>query len=355
MNKTAVISGLSGQDARYLAQLLLSKDYKVYGTMRRLSNPDMDFINECSLEDVELLEMDLADNSSIYKIISEIKPTEFYNLASMSHVGTSFNQPEHTANITGLGPLRILENIRLHSPSTKYYNAGSSEQFGNVPSWPQNENTPFDPQSPYAAAKVFSHHITKVYRHSYGIFACCGILQNHESPYRSKDFVTRKITSWIGQYVNRVTSSIKPLELGNLDSQRDWSHAKDMVRGMYLMMQQDKPDDFVLGSGESHSVREFCEIAFEMINIKLIWEGSGIDEVGKNAENGEILIKINPKFYRPLEVHKLQGDPSKAHKLLNWYREYSFRELIKEMVYSDIYVYSTDKTNYPKAFSPVTE
>lgn len=335
MNKIACITGFSGQDAKYLSRLLLDKGYEVYATMRRLSNPDLRFIEELGLEKVKILEMDLADNTSIYKVINGLKPHEFYNLASMSHVGVSFDQPEHTANITGLGPLRILENIRLHSPHTRYYNAGSSEQFGNG-FGVQNENTPFNPASPYAAAKVFAHHITKIYRQSYGVYACCAILQNHESPHRAKDFVTRKITSWIGQYLNKRDISFKPLELGNLEARRDWSHAKDMVRGMWLMMQQPTPQDYLLGSGVSHSVREFCELAFGYAGINLSWRGHGIEEEGYNADTGEVLIVINPKYYRPLEVDKLKGDFSKAKDELGWEPLVPFEELVREMVYYDI-------------------
>lgn len=339
MSKSAVIFGFSGQDGSYLAQLLLDKGYRVYGVVRRVSDPNRSFITEMNLQRVELLEGDLGDDTSIFNIISKIKPDECYGLAAQSHVGLSFNQPLHTGNITGLGIVRILEQIRLHSPNTKFYHAASSEQFGGENA-PQNELTPFNPKSPYAAAKCFAFQMTKIYREAYGLFACNGILFNHESPRRSKDFVTRKITSWIADNYYDLSyfgKLLKPtLKLGNLDALRDWGDAKSYVEGMWKMLQQDKADDYVLGTDQCHTVREFCEKAFKVINIELIWQNQGINTKGIDKDTGEILIEIDPQFYRPLEVNFLQSDSRKARNLLNWKPDLSFDSLVNWMVKSDL-------------------
>ena len=352
MNKKATIFGFSGQDGSYLAQYLLSKGYDVYGVVRRVSDPSREFLTEMGLQDVKLVQGDLSDSNSLYHLFKDIQPDECYNLAAQSHVGTSFSQPEYTGDVTGLGCLRLLEQIRLHSPHTKFYQAGSSEQFGDVQESPQNENTEFRPRSPYAAAKVYAHHITKVYRESYGIFACVGLLFNHESPRRGKDFVTRKITSWIGENYNALKSydtvePPAPLRLGNLDVKRDWGAAPDYVRGMYLMLQQEKPDDYVLATGENYSVRDFCNFAFHHIGITLKWIGEGDSERAVDAANGNLIIQVDKQFYRPCEVNLLLGDYSKAKTVLGWEPHVSFDELVQWMVNYD--VNTANKTNYAKA------
>lgn len=341
--KTAILTGFSGQDSPYLAQLLLSKGYIVYGLVRRVSHPNNDFIQEMGLEKVKLIEWDLSDSNSIYEIIRNIQPDEFYNLAAMSHVGTSFHQAEYTADVTGLGCLRILEQIKSHSPHTKFYQASTSELYGNTSICPQNENTPFMPRSPYAVAKMFAHNMVKVYRESYNLYACCGILHNHESQRRGVNFVTRKITNYIGKYINGLVD--QPLELGYLESQRDWGYAPDYVEGMWLMLQKDRPEDYVLATGESHTVREFCELAFARAGIKIRWTGSDINEKGVDDATGLTLVKINTEFYRPADVPLLCGDYTKAKNELGWAPKTSFEELVYIMVDYDVNLYSRDNKN----------
>lgn len=349
MNKKALIFGFTGQDGSYLAQFLLSKNYDVYGVVRRVSNPSDGFIKEMGLEQVKLVQGDLGDSNSIYHLMKDIQPDEVYNLGAQSHVGTSFSQPEYTGDVTGLGCLRILEQIRLHSPHSRLYQAGSSEQFGDVQDMYQNEETVFRPRSPYAAAKVYAHHLCKVYRESYGVYASVGLLFNHESPRRSKDFVTRKITSWLGQNGKDLRDfgtlvRGEPLRLGNLDSKRDWGSAKDYVEGMWMMLQQDKPDDYVLATGKAHSVRNFCSEAFRLIGIELLWSGTGVNEVGKSKE-GEVLVMVDPLFYRPAEVNFLLGDYSKAATVLGWKPKMKFEDLVKWMVDYDIGVGNVSAPN----------
>lgn len=337
--KKALITGFTGQDGRFLAKFLLGKGYKVYGMVRRVSHPNLEFVKEMGLEDVKVVQGDLLDSPSLHKLIREIKPDEVYNLAAQSFVKLSFDEPILTAEVTGMGVLRLLEAIRTEHPTAKFYQASSSEMFGDVlDKNPLNELSPLRPRSPYAVAKEFGHHMVKVYRESYGIFACSGMLLNHSSEYRGIEFFTRKVTDYVGRLVNGLTN--EPLIVGNLNSYRDESYAKDMVEGMWMMLQQEKPDDYVLASGKTHSMREFVELAFEHAGINIEWEGEGLNEVGKNFSTGEILIRISEKFYRPAEVNFLLGDYSKALKTLGWYPKTTFSELVDIMVEYDIEKYS---------------
>lgn len=350
--KTAIVSGFSGQSGSLMAQFLLSKGYKVYGMVRRVSNPNLDFIEEMGLQDVELVEADLSDMNSLHHIISNIQPDEFYNFASQSHVATSFTQPEYTSDTTGIGTLRILENIRLYSPHTRFYQASSSEIFGDVQVCPQNEKTELRPRSPYAVSKVYGHCITKVYRDAYNLFACSGIAFNHEGFRRSKMFVTRKITDWIGRYVNgKLTPNESVLKLGYLDAKRDWSNAKDIVIGCWMMLQHKVPDDYVLSSGKSYSVRQFVEKAFKLVDIDIVWSGAESNEKGIDSATGKVLIEVDPSLYRPAEVPILQGDYSKARKILGWEPQISFDDLVKEMVEYDCAKNNTNHTETIRAIN----
>ncbi len=328
MGKTALITGTTGQDGSYLSELLLDKGYKVYGLIRRSSVNTTERIRHfMNHPNFELTEGDITDAACMHRLISGIKPDEVYNLAAMSHVGVSFDQPITTCQIDALGPLNILEAIRQSSPNTKFYQASTSELFGETTVAPQNEKSPMVPNSPYAAAKLYAHHLVSLYRRAYGIFACAGILFNHESSRRGETFVTRKITkyvamlqSWIDTHDGfpKIDVDVCPLGLGNLEAKRDWSHAEDMVVGMWLMMQQNEPDDFVLGSGETHTVREFLEIAFGLI---------GLDY--------KDYVIIDPKFYRPVDVNLLHADPTKAINELGWNPKVCFGELVDMMIQSD--------------------
>ena len=334
--KKAIITGITGQDAAYLAELLLEKEYQVYGTYRRTSSTNFWRIEELGIDqhpNLTLLEYDLIDLSSAYRIINKVKPDEIYNLAAQSFVGVSFTQPIATANITGVGALNILEAIRTIDPTIKFYQASTSEMFGKVKEIPQSEETPFHPRSPYGVAKVFAHWSTLNYQESYNLFASSGILFNHESPLRGKEFVTRKITDSVAKISLGLLDII---ELGNLDAKRDWGYAKDYVEGMYQILQAEKPDVFVLATGRTETVRDFVEMAFKSINIQLKWEGENENEVGINVESGSVLVKINPKFYRPAEVELLIGDPTKAKNILNWESKTTLEELCEMMVKSDI-------------------
>jgi len=334
--KKAIITGITGQDAAYLAELLLEKGYQVYGTYRRTSSTNFWRIEELQIdqhENLTLLEYDLIDLSSAYRIINKVKPDEIYNLAAQSFVGVSFTQPIATANITGVGALNILEAIRTIDPTIKFYQASTSEMFGKVKEIPQSEETPFHPRSPYGVAKVFAHWSTLNYQESYNLFASSGILFNHESPLRGKEFVTRKITDSVAKISLGQTDKI---ELGNLNAKRDWGYAKDYVEGMYQILQAEKPDVFVLATGRTETVRDFVELAFKAVNIHLKWEGKDEHEVGINAVNGAVLVTINPKFYRPAEVDLLIGDPTKAKKILNWQARTTLEDLCEMMVKSDI-------------------
>ena len=335
--KRALITGVTGQDGSYLAELLLSKGYEVHGLIRRHSTPGTQRIDHIVDEKFFLHYGDVTDSLCLTNLIRMIQPDEIYNLAAQSHVGISFEIPEYTAEATGLGTLKILEAIRQTKPDTKFYQASTSELFGGLPETaPQSETTAFHPRSPYAAAKLYSYWITVNYREAYGLFACNGILFNHESPRRGENFVTRKISIAVA----KISAGLQEkLSLGNLDAKRDWGFAKDYVEGMRLILQHDTPDDFVLATGETHTVREFVEAAFEEVGTKIIWKGAGAYEEGRCAATGKILVDVNPKYFRPAEVDLLLGDPSKAQRVLGWRRKISFRELVKIMVQADLKIY----------------
>lgn len=338
--KVALITGITGQDGAYLAEFLLEKGYEVHGIKRRSSSFNTSRIDHlyrdlhgCENCNFVLHYGDVTDSTNIIRLIQKIQPDEIYNLAAQSHVLVSFETPEYTANSDALGTLRILEAIRLLglTEKTKFYQASTSELFGKTPP-PQNELTPFWPRSPYGVAKLYAYWITINYREAYGIFACNGILFNHESPLRGETFVTRKVT----RSVARVKAGLpEKLYLGNLDSRRDWGFAKDYVEAMWLMLQQDKPEDFVIATGVAHSVREFVEQAFSYIGITIEWQGKGIEERGVNAETKEVLIEIDSRYFRPTEVDYLLGDPRKAHTQLGWQPKVSFEELVRLMVDHD--------------------
>jgi GDPmannose 4,6-dehydratase len=337
--KKALIFGITGQDGSYLTELLLEKGYEVHGVIRRSSSFNTERIDHlyqdphsenCKLK---LHYGDLSDASNIGKLIREIKPDEIYNLGAQSHVRVSFDIPEYTEDITGAGVLRILEAIKNFCPKAKFYQASSSEMYGKVKETPQTEETPFHPRSPYGCSKVYGYWITKNYRESYDIFAVNGILFNHESERRGKTFVTRKVTRGLSRIK---LGKDKKLYLGNLDSKRDWGHAKDYVYAMWLMLQQDKPDDYVVSTGETHSVREFVEIAAKKLGMEIEWVGEGLEEKGIDKNTGETIIEIDSKYYRPAEVDLLLGDPKKAKEKLNWVPETSFEELVSKMVESDL-------------------
>ena len=335
--RKAIITGVTGQDGSYLAEFLLAKGYEVHGLIRRHSTPCTQRLNHIDDAKFFLHYGDVTDSLCLTNLIKKVQPDEVYNLAAQSHVGISFEVPEYTAEATGVSTLKILEVIRQNKPDTKFYQASTSELFGGLPETaPQSEKTPFHPRSPYAAAKLYSYWITINYREAYNIFACNGILFNHESPRRGEDFVTRKISIAVAKICAGMQDK---LSLGNLDAKRDWGFAKDYVEGMWLILQQDKPDDFVLATGETHTVREFVETAFEEVGIKIIWRGAGVEEKGYCAATGKLLVDVNPKYFRPAEVDLLLGDPSKAQKILGWQRKVSFRDLVKLMVQSDLKIY----------------
>jgi GDPmannose 4,6-dehydratase len=337
--KKALITGITGQDGSYLAEFLLNKDYEVHGIKRRSSLINTDRIDHLYQEPQEINRKfilhhgDLTDSSSLIRIIQEVQPDEIYNLAAQSHVAVSFEEPEYTANSDALGALRILEAIRILKleNKTKYYQASTSELYGSVKETPQSENTPFNPKSPYGVAKLYAYWITINYREAYGIYACNGILFNHESPVRGETFVTRKITRALSRIKLGLQNS---LYLGNLDARRDWGHAKDYVEAQWLMLQQDKPEDFVIATGKQYSVREFINLAAYNLDIKIEWKGKNLDEVG--SFNGKDIIKVDKKYFRPTEVETLLGDASKAKKKLNWSPKISFEELVKEMTDEDL-------------------
>ncbi|MBN1415823.1 MAG: GDP-mannose 4,6-dehydratase [Bacteroidales bacterium] len=339
--KTALITGVTGQDGAYLADFLLKKGYLVHGIKRRSSSFNTSRVDHLYKDiheaDVRFLMHygDLTDATNLIRIIQEMQPDEIYNLAAQSHVQVSFETPEYTANSDALGTLRLLEAIRILKLEDKvrFYQASTSELYGKVQEVPQSESTPFYPRSPYAAAKLYAYWITVNYREAYNMFACNGILFNHESPMRGETFVTRKITRAIARIKLGLKSN---LYLGNLDAKRDWGYAGDFVEAMWMMLQQDKPDDFVIATGETHSVREFVEKAFHEVGIEIIWEGKGIKEVGKDRETGEIFVHVDPRYFRPTEVDFLLGDPTKARKELGWEASVSFDELVKLMVREDL-------------------
>ena len=335
--KKALITGITGQDGSYLAEFLLEKGYEVHGIVRRSSISNTERIDHLlNKRLISIHDGDLSDSSGLIRLIEEIQPDEIYNLAAQSHVGTSFDAPEYTGDIDALGVLRMLEAIHiLHlEKKTKLYQASTSELYGKVEEVPQNENTPFHPYSPYAVAKQYGFWICKEYRDAYGIFAANGILFNHESPRRGENFVTRKITI----AASRIKMGLQDhLELGNLDSLRDWGFAKDYVECMWLILQQEKPDDFVIATGVQHTVREFCTLAFHYAGIELEWKGSGINEKGYDKETGKILVCVNEKYYRPTDVVNLWGNPTKAKTILGWNPQTtSYEELCKMMVEADL-------------------
>ena len=341
MKKKALITGITGQDGSYLAELLLGKGYEVHGIKRRSSLINTNRIDHLYQDPHEknrtliLHHGDLTDSTSLIRIIQEVQPDEIYNLAAQSHVAVSFEQPEYTANSDAIGTLRVLEAIRILKleKKTKFYQASTSELYGAVKQIPQNENTPFNPRSPYAIAKLYSYWITVNYREAYGIYSCNGILFNHESPVRGETFVTRKIT----RALCRIKLGIQEnLYLGNLNALRDWGHAKDFVEAQWLMLQQKKPEDFVIATGKQKSVRDFVNLASKYLDIKIKWNGEGLNETG--SFNGKDIIKVDPKYFRPTEVETLLGDASKAKKKLNWYPKISFEQLVKEMVDEDLQI-----------------
>ncbi|MGB5666669.1 MAG: GDP-mannose 4,6-dehydratase [Maribacter sp.] len=334
--KKAIITGITGQDAAYLAQLLLGKGYKVYGTYRRTSSTNFWRIEELGIENhpnLILMEYDLIDLSCAYRIISEVEPDEIYNLAAQSFVGVSFTQPIATAQITGIGAMNLLEAIRSINPKIRFYQASTSEMFGKVHAIPQNEDTPFHPRSPYGVAKVFAHWATLNYQESYNMFATSGILFNHESPLRGKEFVTRKITDTVAK-IHLGKQDV--LELGNMDAKRDWGFAKEYVDGMYRMLQIAEPETFVLATNKTQTVRDFVSLAFKAINVDISWRCKNEYDMGIDDKTGKTLIKINPKFYRPAEVDLLIGDASKANEKLNWTPQTTLKELCDMMVKKDI-------------------
>ncbi|MDR1205900.1 MAG: GDP-mannose 4,6-dehydratase [Peptococcaceae bacterium] len=330
--KSALITGITGQDGSYLAELLLEKGYEVYGLMRRKSK--LDYGNVDHLKDqLHLIYGDMTDMASLTTALDKAQADEVYNLAAQSFVATSWEQAVATANINALGVVNILEAIRIVKPEARFYQASTSEMFGLVQETPQTENTPFYPRSPYGVAKLYGHWITKNYRESYDMFACSGILFNHESERRGKEFVTRKIT----HAAARIKHGLQDvLELGNLDAKRDWGHSADYVRAMWLMLQQDQPDDYVVATGEAHTVREFVEAAFGCAGIAIRWQGEGMDTVGVDQAAGRVLVRVNPRFYRPADVEILLGNSAKAERVLGWRRAIAFPELARRMAEHDL-------------------
>lgn len=339
--RRALITGITGQDGAYLAEFLLSKNYEVHGIKRRASHFNTQRIDHLYQDPHEqgvsmvLYYGDLTDSSNLIRIIQEVQPDEIYNLAAQSHVQVSFETPEYTANADALGTLRLLEAIRIlgMKDRVRFYQASTSELFGKAQEVPQNEKTPFYPRSPYGVAKLYAYWITVNYREAYGMYACNGILFNHESPLRGETFVTRKIT--------RAAARIKlgldrKLYLGNLGARRDWGHARDFVEAMWLIVQQEEPEDFVIATGETHTVRAFCEMAFSCVDLDLVWKGEGVNEKGYDKDSGDVVVEIDPRYFRPTEVDMLLGDATKAREKLNWRPSYSLDRMIREMVESDL-------------------
>ena len=348
MSKVALITGITGQDGSYLAELLLNKGYTVHGIKRRSSLFNTDRIDHLYKDKHEnkvnlfLHYGDLTDSTNLIRIIQEVQPDEIYNLAAQSHVKVSFETPEYTANADAIGTLRILEAIRILNlgHKTKFYQASTSEMFGLVQEIPQKETTPFYPRSPYGVAKLYAHWITKNYRESYNYFACSGILFNHESPVRGETFVTRKITRAVAKISLQLQEK---LFIGNLDAERDWGHARDYVEGMWLMLQQDVPDDYVLATGKKITVRSFIEMSFKEVGIEIQWKGEGVDEKGFDVKSGKLLVEVDPIYFRPAEVDLLVGDATKAKLKLGWEPKYSVEQLCSEMVREDLTLFKRDK------------
>lgn len=341
MSKVALLTGVTGQDGAYLAELLINKGYTVHGMHRRSSLSNTGRIDHL-LQDTHQKDSkfflhygDLTDSANVIRLIKDIEPDEIYNLGAQSHVQVSFEVPEYTANSDGIGALRILEAIRILGleDKSKFYQASTSELFGKVREVPQKETTPFYPRSPYSIAKLYAYWISINYREAYDMFTCNGILFNHESPLRGETFVTRKITIAVSKIKKGIQEK---LYLGNLNAKRDWGFAGDYVEAMWLMLQQDEPDDYVVATGETHSVREFTELAFREAGIAIEWENEGVNETGRDADSGKILVEVDPMFYRPTEVDLLIGDPSKAREKLGWERKVSFEDLVRMMVKSDM-------------------
>ena len=341
--KLAMITGITGQDGGYLAKFLLDKGYRVIGLYRRGATDTFSKLKEHGILDkIELEDFELLEFSNICRLIKKYKPDEFYNLAAQSFVAASWQEPIYTAQADGMGVLYILEAIREFSPKTKFYQASTSEMFGKVQEIPQKETTPFYPRSPYGCAKLFAHWISVNYRESFGIFACCGILFNHESPMRGKEFVTRKITDHLAKLKLNLVQ--KPLELGNLNAKRDWGHALDYVEGMWRILQQEKPSDYVLATGVTTSIRDFCLMTFRELGIELEFTGEGVNEKGIDTATGRVLIEVDPRYFRPAEVDLLLGDSTKARRELGWMPKYNLQMLVKEMVESDLELAQKEKT-----------
>ena len=349
--KRALITGVTGQDGSYLAEFLLSKGYEVHGIKRRSSSFNTDRVNHIfnTSKNFTMHYGDLTDSTNLIRIIQMIQPDEIYNLGAQSHVKVSFETPEYTANSDALGTLRILEALRiLGLERTKFYQASTSEMYGKVQETPQTEKTPFYPRSPYGVAKLYAHWITKNYRESYGMYACSGILFNHESPRRGETFVTRKITR---DLVRVKMGLAKTLKLGNLDALRDWGHAKDYVRAMWLMMQQDKADDYVISTMQQITLREFCKLVCEELGMNLVWQGEGLNEVGIDTISSQTIITVSPRYFRDAEVETLLGDSTKAREELGWEPEYTVEQMVKEMVLKDIQFAEKDEYLMKGGFS----
>jgi GDPmannose 4,6-dehydratase len=355
LKKRALITGVTGQDGAYLAEFLLSRDYEVHGIKRRASSFNTDRIDHLyqdphvSNRDFILHYGDMTDSTNLIRVVQEVQPDEIYNLAAQSHVAVSFETPEYTANTDAMGPLRLLEAIRLLklTDKTRFYQASTSELYGQVQETPQTETTPFYPRSPYAVAKLYAYWIAVNYREAYGMFACNGILFNHESPVRGETFVTRKVTRALARIKTGLQQTV---HLGNIDSKRDWGHARDFVEAQWMILQQDSPDDYVIATGEQYSVRQFIEQAVKHLGISISWEGKGIEEVGRVVENrddsgpqaGDIIVRIDSRYFRPTEVETLLGDASKARKELGWKPKISFAKLVEEMVSEDLAIAQRD-------------
>jgi GDPmannose 4,6-dehydratase len=357
MSKRALITGITGQDGAYLAELLLQKGYEVHGLKRRASSFNTERVDHL-YQDPHVQNVrfrlhygDLTDATNLLRVIQQVQPDEIYNLGAQSHVAVSFETPEYTANADAMGTLRILEAIRILKleKRTRFYQASTSEMFGRVQQVPQTEATPFYPRSPYGVAKLYAHWITINYREAYGLYACSGILFNHESPIRGETFVSRKITRGLARVVEGLQSCIY---LGNLDARRDWGHARDYVEAQWLMLQQSEPRDFVIATGQQHSVREFAEKASAQLGMRLEWRNQGEDEIGHDARSGRAVIRVDPRYFRPAEVDTLLGDASRAHRYLNWFPSTSFDDLVREMVASDLELAKRDALVLREGYRP---
>ena len=330
----ALITGITGQDGSYLSRLLVDKGYEVYGAFRRTSDLHLERLKAMGVADeIQYCPMELLEMTNIYRAFEKLQPDELYNLGAQSFVGLSFEQPVFTADVTGIGALRVLEALRVVQPECRFYQASSSEMYGKVRETPQDENTPFHPRSPYAVAKLFAHWATVNYRESYGMFACSGILFNHESPMRGLEFVTRKITHAVARIQLGLQEEVR---LGNLAAGRDWGYSKEYVEAMWLMLQQEEPDDYVIATGETHTVREFVEAAFQAVDVDIEWSGEGVDETGVDKATGKTRVRVDPEFFRPAEVDVLTGNSAKARKKLGWRPRTTFSELVEIMVRYDL-------------------